>query len=391
MSRGSLATAALLVLTALAGCLHVDEPIEGTTVETPGDNSTIPKDLKLPDNRTGEFNAFKETNITSGGLHNHDYWNGRTKVTILDRDQSFATFVDVPDQGSFAVIRLGVGELIYEGAERVELTISDPRLDLAGPLVPTQPAPQAPAVAMRYRHSSTAADAWEDGGAMAWGTPTVIPIKKAEWTDMPHSTGSLWLFRLDTPSKADAGTTFHVKLEIFRAPGDVVKWPGHPEFYANSHYRVIYDGDGHSEENFLTDQLLLGQNPPKSMSEPAKLVSYGTKTVLVFINVTSIDSPTKPTHIRLFYHNASWSTWNNTSPFNNNYTLDKPTHVFKIRVDPNGMDSPYAPNSRWEFQVRLATTTPLISCVGACQYYKVDYKMTVLATDLELDEYTPFR
>lgn len=394
------ALASVLALAVLAGCLHVDEPTAPASTDAKS-NRSLPIDLKLPDNRTGEFNAFKETNVTSGGHHNHDYWNGRMAVTILDEDTSFRTFVDVPEEGAWQEFRLKTPNMVYEGTERVELLFTNPQvsLGLGDPFPPVaQPAPRVPSAKLLYKHAATASTAWEDGGAVTWGTPIVIAIKKSEWTDMPHATGSLWVFRLETPDKGDFGIEFHAKIDVFRVPGEIPKWPGHPEFYTKTHYRPILDGVAQTDE--FAAREIAGGVGVRTQSTPGRLVSYGTRTLIVAVNVSAVDSAVPPTHWLLEFHNASWDgSWNATDPRRDpTSSAVGGSYLWILNVDPNGMDSPYAADSRWEFRLRGAWSGPVpenpagINPVfwGGWAPYKVDYAMSVIATDLVAPEYTPW-
>lgn len=392
----------LLASPLLAGCLGLgDEPTPPTNAT---DDNTSDLPIEMPDGRGGSFNAFNETNLTDSiGHHNHDYWGGRSRVTIIEGHAEMSPF---PDQsGVSAEFRppSGPQHLVYEGTATVEVLITNPQRhacypllvwngdyictdhtqtgteatgELKGPALPD--AAPSSGLRLEYLHAASNLDEWIDAGAIAFGTPAVISLKDPRWTDMPHSTGSLWVFRIVSPNSQDATLTFDIAITAVRKEGEIPKWPGHPVFYTDTkHYRVVYDGIGSVEET--TDGGV------DNTAEPGKLISAGTRTLIVYANITSVtpgvpNNP--PTHYWLYFHNASYTTWNSTSPFDANYTADKGSYQWILPVDPNGMDSPYASASRWEFLVRGAYTTPLVSCIAGCFPYKVEYKLTIVATDL---------
>lgn len=388
----------------LAGCLGFgateDPPLNST-----GDNET---DLPVvrPDGRGGGFAAFNETNLTDDiGHHNHDYWQGRSRVAIIEGHAEMSPFPD--PAGVMAEFRppSGPEHLVYEGTASVEILLTNPQRHACYPLLNWNGAPictdhtqtgtaatgeikgpplpdAAPSSGLRleFLHAASNLDEWVDGGAVAFGTPTVIKIPDPTWTDMPHATGSLWVFRILSPNAQDATLTFDISITAVRKEGAIPQWPGHPVFYtAEKHYRTIYDGPGKTTSG--------GNFGPTSVevAEPGKLISAGTRTLIVSANVTSIQGEipgVPPSHVYLYYHNASYTNWNFTSPFDANYTSDKGTYLWVIRVDANGMDSPYAQSSRWEFMLRASFTTPVVSCYDGCYGYTMEYKLTIVATDL---------
>jgi hypothetical protein len=134
-------------------------------------------------------------------------------------------------------------------------------------------------------------------------------------------------------------------------------------------------------------------------------VSYGTKTVEVFINITSYSSPspapggegTGPDVWYLYFHNAT-GIWQATPLFDTkNNSVDHTKLHWTIAATDDGMDSPYAPDSRWEFVLRGTQAIPpgeeqgvppVLTCYGGCATYDVKYQMTVIASDLVAPEYT---
>jgi hypothetical protein len=379
----------LLLVTGCLGYLPGSQPVQKTqtngTVD-PGVTAISP-DLPKPGNRSGNYSAFEETNMTDMiGMHSHDYWAGRTKVVVQDLDVRFPY-----DTGPFQLdIKPKRGLLIYEGTDHVEVAVTNPARSLFLRGIPAQPLPVPPGTLnLSFLSAASGPGQWGDAGKITFGTPVEIPIKAEQMTDMPHSTGSLWDFRIFSADPQSAGLSFHVTITIYRGAGAIPEWPSHPLFYATTHYRTVFDGNGKVQDQPVTNDFLGGAQPVIPEGTPGRLISEGTASVLVFVNITSLQSATgiPPTHLWLLFHNASYDVWNNTSPFDNNHSLKSQNQLFRIRVDPNGMDSPYQDASRWQFVVRAATTTPLISCIRQCNPYTMTYHLTVIATDLKLASY----
>lgn len=371
------ALALLLVLTLLAGCIRGGDD----AVEPASDaNATAPpaaSNATLPDGR-GESLGNKETNRTEEGVggveHRHDYWAGREQAIVFQRDVTFAPFPFFPEgKGStpkgVAYISLPEGSLVYEGTDKVVV--------VAAARIRDQTHPQPAALRLQYR---TAADAaWREPVNLALGQPFEIPVEAKE-TDMPHSTASLWNFRLvaDRPS-ALVVEAFNVTVTAYKGR-EVVDWPGHPDFYAETSERVVLDGDfrshqyGFPEDGFYEDM--------DGWIEPTKLVSYGTGLLNVYVNVTTFAStpPIPATEYVLNVHNATLLSTECCSDVYRDAEgkNDLKSYHFVVPVDTAGMDSPYQPASRWGF--RLAAVTGAFTDSST---YDVDYHMTIVARKAE--------
>lgn len=378
----------------LAGCLQgPDAGQDPTPASEPREPSDPPV---LPDNRPGDFAAFKETNVSdAAGDHSHDYWGGRSRVEIA-RDVAEMGHADGVE-GVETTFRLPTGpqHIVYEGTAAVEVTISSPqrrvctpgdRLDAAPVCSSAQPDPVPPTeLTLSFLHATSEPDGWIDAGAVAWDEPKLLAVEDPAWADMPHSAGSLWAFRVSSPNPQEAGLVFTIAVTIVRMDGEIPEWPGHPVFYApGNHYRVVYEGTGESGES-LDGGL-------QTQASPAKLISAGTRSLLVFANLTGGESTVEPTHFYLYYHNASGRNWLYTEPFDGSVTGHGDTLAWRIPVDDNGMDTPYATQSRWEFVVRGAYSTPAGSCLRGCLVSHMEtYDLTVIATDLVVDGYAVVR
>lgn len=394
----------MLAVPAFAGCLGETElPTEtGVPVKTLNETIEAP-----PDNRTGEFAAFKETNNTEEGMggsaHDHDYWGGKSRLSLFKARAEMEPSPD-DENRAYAIFRLPPPSLVFEGTGKVEFKVSNPRRQVCEPAFTLNgefictaespmPDPNPPPLTLEFLHAASDPDAWEDGGAVKWGDTTIIDVKDPKWTDMPHSTASLWAFKIVSANPQDVSLVFDISADLVHSEGEVPRWPGHPDFYKDTAHRLIYDGPGE-----VSDAGLTGETGLESKAIPAKLISYGTKTLHIWANVTSFSGTPEPTHWYLYFHNASYANWNSTDPFDANFTSDKKTLYWTIPVDENAMDTPYASLSRWEFMVRGSYTTPRptgqepsFACVSGCASYNVKYNLVIMATNIPLDQYSATR
>ena len=373
----------LVVLSLLAGCIGKPtdsgaKPLSAGNVTAPSSNAT------LPDGR-GQSAGNLETNKTetgAGGVdHKHDYWKGAESVVIYSRNVAFQTTPIFPGgQGSqpaaHAYIKVPKPLLVFEGTVEVVIEAKDPTFFGATP----DAAP--PAIKMQYR--TAADDKFRDGPALGIGAPVSIKVNPKE-TDMPHSTSSLWGWTLttDKPDLAQVNLTITIKKGA-----EVVNWPGHPDFYAEKSARVVMDKDSKVHRSGIDEGLLYGSG--STWQAPEKLVSYGTGTLDVFLNITSTSSSNGATPANYFleYHNATildaedqFSARVHDAENKN----DLKSYHFVIKVDPEGMDGPYQPSSRWAFRPTASftyTTIPGQGSVGLCPGcfpYDIAYHITVIA------------
>ncbi|HLE97536.1 MAG TPA: hypothetical protein VI997_09220 [Candidatus Thermoplasmatota archaeon] len=399
----ALVIAAVVLAAPLAGCLDDAAPVQPTaTTDSDGDDGAPSPDTVLPDNRSGTFNAFQETNRTETGIggldHDHDYWLGRDRVELfrgrymLESNPTGDPIVTLPVRGK---------ERVYEGTATVEFLVEKPQrhvcegvVQLSGPIcndrnglgAPAGPGVDDPAPPkLRLLYKDAVASEWLDAGELTWGAPTALAVE-AQQTDMPHSTASLWVFRVLSTAKQDHTSTFEASATIVRGL-DVAKWPGHPDFYADGRSRLIFDGTARTKEVGLEDAAT-GEQSSFDQQAPNRLISYGTEAVHVWINVTSVKAPPGSSfgEWRLAYHNASGLPQDArpvTPPADPSLPQDL---YFVIPVDANGMDTPYATDSRWEFnlQANLLLGDPAVFTLGLFGFvsYEVEYRMVIVATNV---------
>ncbi|MFA5861703.1 MAG: hypothetical protein WDA16_08405 [Candidatus Thermoplasmatota archaeon] len=403
MAARGFAAALIVISTVLAGCIN-------------GGNDTVP--VKATTNQLGSnatcfdscssIVAFEETNKTevgAGGVdHPHDYWAGRERVTLFTTDAAMD-----PTPGSSASIdfRPPQGTFVWEGTDHIEFTLSNPQrhacepaFTLGGqfichdnlnnqsedaPKLPGAPDPTGgpPGLKLRYKHAATVA--WIDAGEVTWGKPIVIKVTHPTQTDMPHATSSSWEFQVASPNSYDSTLEFSAKAEIVRGIGDIPRWPGHPDFYADSPSRKVLDADAVACD---TQGCQLPGNEKAGPISAQKLISYGTRTLYVWLNITDVQAPAPPLEPTswFLFHSNSTGQQNGTNTFDSaKHPFTQKEHAWVLPVDDNGMDSPYGDGSKWEFALGGSLVSPVLSCYSGCAAWSAKYHITIIATNKALD------
>lgn len=355
--------AVVLVVLALAGC--VAEPAETAVLPA---NATEPE-VVAP----REIAAFRETNATEEGLggeaHSHDYWKGRDRVDLFVDDVQIAPLpILTGGLRSYSVEQtLPPPNLVYEGTSHVEFLVGGASATGYDPY-------PVPALRLEYRTAADGPLDWRDGGALVAGTPTAVPVLPHE-TDMPHSVASLWVFRL----VGDGPHVTNVNLTVTAVRGaDVPPWPGHPEFYAGRSSRVVFEGDASNREIGIAARYVLFGGE-RDWRFPERVISWGTGRVDVFVNVTRVEAPVPPDSAYLRVRNATQVFDDFTVLYDVEGRDDLESYHFQMPVDVAGMDSPYAPSSRWAFSLAVGYADGN----GAVFPSTVDYRMTIVASKAE--------
>jgi hypothetical protein len=406
MAARTLIAVLLFLGAGLTGCISSDDPSD----EGPVVNQTGGPNVDVPDGR-GKIIAFEETNQTEAGVggvdHHHDQWVGRSRVVLFEED---AMMRPTPSpSGATATFRPPQGVYIYEGTSQIEFSLSAPRrhacegilvqnghyicTDYTGEGSPAAPAVDDPSggpsgLKLRYKHASTSE--WIDAGEIGWGTPAIIQITDPKQTDMPHATSSIWEFQVVSPNPHDASLVFKAKAEMVRGEGDIPLWPGHPLFYDENRTSRVVVETVEAEACDSTGCTLATDPGPVFAS---KLVSYGTRTLFIWVNISAVQAPnpaTAPNSWYVFHRNATGAD-NLTSPFDAvNYGMDKKELFWALPVDDGGMDSPYADASRWNFELGASYTTPTpdgapkYAFYGGVADWAAKYTITVVASSIEL-------
>ena len=376
--------ACIVLLPALTGCFgsEAEEPV-APAIETNTTEETQPN-ATLPDGR-GESAGLKEVNQTEEGVggmeHLHDNWGGAETIVVFDDLVYISYFPLYPDgEGSdprsVAYVKLPQGKLVFEGTKTVDVLVSEAVLKQAKDQ-PEAPHPAPPALELEYM--SAADTEWRPAGALAYGTPLEIDATSKE-TDMPHSETSLWVFRLLT-DKPVVGTQVHMTITIHKG-SDVVDWPGHPDFYAETDRRLVLDTEVSTRVNGMVENILL-YDQAGTWVHPEKLISWGTGHLEVFITVKEVtnDLDAAPDSYYLEYHDAT-IIGPEVNQADNVKDAQPPGALtdewdFVVPVSEEGMDGPYQPHSRWGFRVR-ATYAGGQLCPG-CFNYDIVYNIRVYA------------
>lgn len=411
MVTRSLGVGLLFVAAAFAGCLGGGDDDVGPAGNGT-DNASLNTDA--PGGRN-KIVAFEETNMTESGAggvdHHHDNWQGRDRVLIFEKVSMMEPFPDTT--GTFAIFRPPLGATVFEGTATVEFTLTAPKRHVCEPFftvnshflctdnldpyaespVPAVDEPNPPAgLKLRYKHASTVE--WIDAGEFTWNEPSVITITNATQTDMPHATSSAWEFMVVSPNPQDSTLMFTAKAEIVRAVGENIPlWPGHPLFYdENRTSRIVVDNVEAfaCDDGFGATACTLGGGDPMPIKAD-KLVSYGTKTLHIWANVTSFQMPnpaTAPNSIFVYHNNATGRQNATRTVDAANYPVTGSAFYWALPVDDGGMDSPYADGSKWAFRLGASYVPPenpvLGSCYGGCAEWYATYTLTVIASSIEL-------
>jgi len=376
--------ACLVTSGALAGCVGGDDaPTDDVTLGSDDDAAT-----GAPEGR-GAIIAFEETNATEEGAggdeHNHDMWRGLDRVNFVATDGLIPIYGYVPDRYADEVYP-AAGDLVLEATSRVEVLLSDPRV--AADQVSS---PNPPAVTFSYKHA--AADDWIEVGPVAWGVPVTVDITHPTQTDMPHATYSLWAFRIHSQSQEAQGLLYNITADIIRGPADIPLWPGHPDFYAESDSRLVLDTTTTTGENGVVGDAAPIAFDDQGAVKPDRLISYGTRTLHIYLNISNfaVTNPAdQPTNFFLEFSNASGRLLTSGIFDVEGHPISQTAHEWTLKVEDSGMDSPYAPESRWTFKLGAAFFTGAagrgVSCFRNCATWTADYSLAIIATDHELPE-----
>lgn len=394
-----------------AGCIGGNEDAVGTLDNATSDDPN----LAAPEGRA-EIKFDNEENVTfeagAGGVdHHHDYWEGKTRVVIFEQPAKMHPMGATRKASEYqaqATFRPAPPALIYEGTAFVEFTITSPGRHLCegedtingdylctsnwdgvlgAPNLDPVPDPNPPTgLKLRYKHASTRD--WTDVGEIQWDVPMPIKVMQAIETDMPHATASLWEFQVLSPNQYDTTLAFVAKAELVRGEGVIPLWPGHPNFYPdNMTSRVVLDTVATSGDPGAFGHGAAIVPPDASFVYADKLISYGTRTLHVWINITEVNAPNPVTAPK------SWFLWHTNSSGNHNITDSTDTenhgfetreHSWKLPVDDNGMDSPYSDGSRWWFMLGGNFDFVVLSGYGDYANWVAKYNIKVIASSIPL-------
>ncbi|MHB8605005.1 MAG: hypothetical protein ACYDCK_07075 [Thermoplasmatota archaeon] len=287
------------------------------------------------------------TNISTGATpHKHDYWRGRERVTVIDRDvpvtlqsrQAFFTLLTEsrPAFGA-AQVNLPDGQIVYEGTGRLEFTATWTDATVTG-------------LVMRYASTGNP----QLSAPIPLTSGTMVPIEvKADMTDDPHASSSLWRFVLEASGPGGAGVaqgTVHVKADIVKMR-DIETFPAHPDLFHGQPLVKIVDKDMtlQSDDPTAGVEAFTQHDFTPAGFAPDAPVPPDAKSVLLLLTVKSAtyNNPLgDSSKISMNYKTARSSF--NERPANLTQQVGK-VYLFSMHVGQGDGDSFYAKTSQWRF------------------------------------------
>lgn len=276
----------------------------------------------------------------ANGPHQHDYWKGADRLTVLDAMQRAVFTLNGGDHSTILILPAD-GAVVPQGTASVETTVSWRDL---------QPGVYGDAELW----VKTQADAQSRFVSAITSGATVTLATVQGDADLPHQSLSAWEWELHLltpdgqPSNPATGQARSYDLEItWRA--DAVRglplpvFPAHPDFWNGTTELPLVDEAGAS--------VFFWQNEPPGCGYCSGGLyaidpDNGTRvpTDADFVEVTLAYRHDTPTGLRLLYHGADTRAFKD-APIASD---DGATRVHLIPVDADG-DGPYSAQSQWEF------------------------------------------
>jgi hypothetical protein len=389
MSGRALLIVALLVVSGLAGCIAgKDQGSDGLNSTQSNMTGVVnPNETIAPDGR-GQISAFNETNKTEttgigAMVHTHDYWKGKERLDVGYINGGLIPFPLLPCKRKDGACTAGSGgddtypaataiadflftplsdglKLIPEGTKTLEVKMTkftgpEQCVDPSVPCVEGTPSNPAGQVFFDYLAANDEPGAFHKGGELTSGQPISIDLKPTD-ADMPHQTGSLWIFRIYSNSQM---VWFDFNITLTAVKGyDVVNWPPHPDLYADKRDRSVFDAPVKLASKGTADSNLYGSDA--GWIHPEKVVSWGTESVDIEITdvVFTSQTPATPSGWVFEYNNASKPPLlGHGAQYSARLTdssSDGKTFHFNIDLksdDGSAYDTPYAQYSRWGFRL----------------------------------------
>lgn len=323
----------LATLAGLSGC--TDQATSTVDLGEPNHTITDPRDLSYLANATP-------------GSHIHDYWGGRSSIRLLEvswNNNSWACS-SCPEGMPFAAVRPPQGLIVPQGTKWVNGTFT----------IAPGPDDNFERLELWYR---TAADTeFRLGGPLESGKPFSIDSSK-EQNDPPHYVLSLWQFSVRAYGAGRINASGDMSWSVDAMRGlPLEPYPPHPDRWQGATELRLLDVTG---STLLVRQMnapVLGQGRsctngcPQLMGLPAGIVvPFDAARVVVRLELDG----GLPAGVSVFFHGSN--TWNLTRPAGHMGSLPNET-IYEIELQPGMGDSPYAPNSLWEFLVWLDQPQP---------------------------------
>ncbi|HWG91571.1 MAG TPA: hypothetical protein VNZ52_12050 [Candidatus Thermoplasmatota archaeon] len=370
----ALALALLVASTPLlAGCL---------TEETPQAASAEPMDTAdaAPriDTGTGAPVAGRDA-----APHVHDYWGGRDRVALLDQNVEIGAqdaaiwtlmstfYTKEPMAGGFFA-SFPENTTVYEGTGLMEITL-------------TWSEPTITGFKFTYRHAgSPDLQGWVP---VQKDVPTVLEVTP-DMTDMPHSTGSRWEFLFTaTGTPAVAFGVVHVKIEIVRTRDPAV-YAGHPDRWQGATTLPILEAEGVAAARGppqQTQRMLLDPwAGPAGLLDAQAPVPMETGNLTVTVTIRSITPDHRAVDRLLLGYQTPDLSFNSyfLQDGATEVSEDRTTWTWRVPVEMDQTDSPYAETSGWSFFVRPVYASPAGDadpCREGCTVEELRYGITVVA------------
>jgi hypothetical protein len=317
------ATTLLAVL--LAGCSG--EPNEADPLDGP-EVITDPRDT-----------SYLQDGGMAAGSHIHDYWGGRDRVPVVDQTSSGqSSCTGCTDGMVFTRARPDEGAIVPQGTKWVNGTFTHtPGAD-----------DQFTGFELLVK---TAADAepstW---GSITSGVPFSIETTQGE-NDPPHYVLSLWVFQVRATGGDEIRVGGESRWTIEAVRGlPLVPYPPHPDRWNGATHLDLDEASGATMLTYHVDIPTVGGTtscyngcPGTHILPNGTVVPFDTDRVEVRLRI--VDGV--PAGLGLWFHGAD--TWTQSQATG---TLVTPGEMlFTIPIEGAMADSPYAPQSLWEFQV----------------------------------------
>lgn len=264
--------------------------------------------------------------------HQHDYWGGAERLTVLEATRPDQTFFVAPFWGVTLVPE--PGQVVPQGTSRVEVTVS-----------------WTDGTAKHY----TAPELWVRTaadhepvlvGPVEQGQTLVLDATLAH-ADLPHQTLSAW--RFEWRIRPGPGSLIwwdgEVNMKAVAVRGlEIPVYPPHPDLWDGAESRDLLDG-GQSFGFWRGDPVdggnCYGQCPEIHRPGDGLVVPYDATTVEVVFEQSS----ESVTEMGLRFHAADTREFTVLEPAE----TQGAARVYRIPVTTGMGDSPYATQSLWEF------------------------------------------
>lgn len=342
----------LAAASVLAGCATPDG---GETVTTGPIVVTDPRDYSYLQNGT------------SPGAHVHDYWQGRSAVTVLDHASGrfSASCSGCTEAMQVLDARPEEGDIVPQGTAWLNVTVSwttdDGRNDFGDVRLLLRPADQAEA---------------GDAGVVQNGVTRTLNTTNPQ-NDPPHYVLSLWRFGVAVAPKAGDDVAFsgtmQIRVEAVRGL-PLVAYPPHPDRWQGltelplAHEERTVDLQYQEELQGGTSTTCYGGCLGHIGPIDGAVVPVEATQVVVTLE---FEAGAIPAGVGLLYHGAD--TWAMAEAAGES-SVPPGTVTFRIPVTGLMPDSPYAPQSLWEFRLYLDQPTPVRAWEGTYTFTAASVK-----------------